>query len=76
MNTITAVFVAQAENAKREARRRCQPTQEQLDLAFGELLQEIAGGREYPDAIWIITQRHRVSSVAMQEMYDAHHNAI
>lgn len=52
--------------------RRRQPTQEQLDEAFSDLLAEISAGKEYPDAVWTITQRHGVPSEAMQEMYDAH----
>jgi len=54
--------------------RRRQPTQEQLDAAFSDLLHEIAAGREYPDAVWTITQRHKVPSEAMQEMYDVHND--
>lgn len=44
--------------------------QEKLNDAFAALLQAIGDGVEYPDALWKVSYKHKVSYETLQEMYD------
>lgn len=44
--------------------------QARLNEAYSVLLQMIAVGVEYPDAIWKVSQRFNVSHDTLQQMYD------
>lgn len=51
--------------------KREQVTQGQIDLAMLDLLHEIACGREYPDAEWLVSRSTGVPAEALREAYDA-----
>lgn len=41
-----------------------------LDKALKELLEQVANGREFPDAVFEVSYKHKVSESKLTELYD------
>ena len=41
-----------------------------MDKALAELMNRIADGEEFPDAIWVVCKRHKVDHDELRDAYD------